>query len=74
MCLTQFSEFQKNKKINELKQVVTPGLNEVLGSHEVSHGINSLKTKFKKIFSDVSLNNKLFSTRPLDKDFALYSA
>ena len=36
-----------NKKLLELKHVVTPGLNDVLSKHEVAHGINSLKTQFK---------------------------
>lgn len=52
MTLMQLREFQKNKKLVELKHVITPGLNDVLGKHEVSHGLNTLKTKFKKIFND----------------------
>ena len=47
MAFTQLREFQKNKKLLEIKQVGTPGLNDVLSKHEVAHGINSLKTKFK---------------------------
>jgi len=54
--------------------VVTPGLNDVLGAHEVAHGVNSLKKKFKKIFSDHKLNNDMFAKRPLDPDFASYAA
>lgn len=54
--------------------MITPGLNDVLGSHEVQHGINTLKDKFKKIFSDYALNKKLFGTRPLDPEFISYSA
>ncbi len=50
MALFQFKEFSKNKKIYEVKQMVTPGLNDVLGKHEVEHGVNTLKHKFKKIF------------------------
>jgi hypothetical protein len=26
---------------------MTPGLNDVLGAHEVEHGVNDLKSKFK---------------------------
>jgi ribonuclease D len=52
MAFTQLKEFHKNKKMNEVKNVVTPGLNDVLSKHEVTHGINTLKTKFKvKIFN-----------------------
>ena len=58
----------------ELKQVVTPGLNDVLSMHEVTHGINTLKTKFKQIFDDWSLCKKYFTTRPIDPDFVSYSA
>jgi hypothetical protein len=55
MLFTQLREFQKNKKHNEIKHMVTPGLNDVLSAHEVEHGVNSLKNKFKKIFSDHTL-------------------
>ena len=47
MAYTQLKEFQKNKKLSEVKHVVTPGLNDVLSKHEVTHGINTLKDKFK---------------------------
>ena len=43
---------KKNKKLFELKNAPTPGLNDVLGKHEVTHGINTLKDKFKKVFDD----------------------
>ena len=74
MAFTQLIEFQKNKKLVELKQVGTPGLNDVLSKHEVTHGINPLKSKFKAIFDDWSLCKKLFNTRPIDPDFVSYSA
>ena len=47
MAYTQLKEFQKNKKLSEVKHIVTPGLNDVLSKHEVTHGINTLKDKFK---------------------------
>lgn len=74
MAFFQLREFQKNRKLNELKNVVTPGLNDVLCKHEVTHGINTLKTKFKHIFDDWQLCKHYFTTRPLDKDFVMYSA
>jgi len=57
-----------------MKHAVTPGLNDVLSKHEVSHGVNTLKIKFKKIFNDVKECQKYFTTRPLDPEFASYSA
>ncbi len=74
MAFTQLREFHKNKKMNEVKNVVTPGLNDVLSKHEVTHGINTLKTKFKQVFDDWQLCKKYFTTRPLDPDFVSYSA
>jgi hypothetical protein len=53
---------------------VTPGLNDVLSKHEVTHGINSLKNKFKAIFDDWQLCKKYFTQRPIDPDFVSYSA
>lgn len=47
MAFFQIKEMQKNKKLFEIKNSLTPGLNDVLGKHEVAHGINSLKNKFK---------------------------
>ena len=74
MALFQLQEFSKNKKIHEMKNVVTPGLNDVLGKHEVTHGVNSLKTKFKAIFDNWQLCKKYFTQRPIDPDFVSYSA
>ena len=74
MALTQLREMQKNKKLFELKQAVTPGLNDVLSKHEVAHGINTLKNKFKKIFDDWNECRKYFTERPIDADFVSYSA
>lgn len=53
MTYLHLREFQKNKKLYELKNAVTPGLNDVLSKHEVSHGLNSLKIKFKVIFKHI---------------------
>jgi hypothetical protein len=53
---------------------VTPGLNDVLSKHEVSHGVNSLKIKFKKIFDDPIQCSHYFTSRPLDPEFTSYSA
>ncbi|CDW90021.1 3-5 exonuclease family protein [Stylonychia lemnae] len=74
MTLFQLMEMHKNKKLFELKQVVTPGLNDVLGKHEVTHGVNSLKDKFKKVFDNYTECKKYFVTRPIDPDFVSYSA
>lgn len=74
MALTQIQEFKKNKKLFELKNLVTPGLNDVLSKHEVTHGVNTLKDKFKKIFNDYKQCQHYFTTRPLDEEFASYSA
>lgn len=84
MVFTQLREFQKNKKVIEIKSAVTPGLNDVLSKHEVTHGINSLKTKFKvslhyfmnlqAIFDDWRQCKVYFTTRPIDPDFVSYSA
>ena len=74
MAFVQLKEFQKNKKLHEIKNVITPGLNDVLSKHEVSHGINTLKNKFKHIFDDWNLCKHYFTTRPIDKDFVMYSA
>ena len=52
MVVNQTMEFKKNKKLFELKNATTPGLNDVLSKHEVTHGINTLKEKFKTIFND----------------------
>ena len=52
MVLNQTMEFKKNKKLFEIKNATTPGLNDVLSKHEVTHGINTLKDKFKTIFND----------------------
>ena len=75
MAMTQLKEFQKNKKLHEIKNAgATPGLNDVLSKHEVSHGINTLKDKFKHVFDDWNLCKHYFTTRPIDKDFVMYSA
>ena len=74
MAFVQLREFQKNKKLNEIKNAITPGLNDVLSKHEVSHGINTLKSKFKHIFDDWNLCKHYFHTRPIHKDFVMYSA
>ncbi len=74
MAFFQLRELQKNKKLLELKNAVTPGLNDVLSKHEVTHGVNKLKTKFKAIFDDYKECQKYFKTRPIDPDFVSYSA
>eukprot|EP00347_Sterkiella_histriomuscorum_P014499 403360645 len=74
MVLTQLKEMQKNKKLFEIKHSPTPGLNDVLGKHEVAHGLNSLKNKFKAIFDDYQQCKVYFTTRPIDPDFVSYSA
>ena len=53
---------------------MTPGLNDVLSKHEVTHGINSLKTKFKAIFDSWERCKHYFKTRPIDPEFVSYSA
>jgi hypothetical protein len=52
----------------------TPGLNDVLCKHAVSHGINPLKDKFKAIFDDWQQCKVYFTTRPIHPDFVTYSA
>ena len=53
---------------------MTPGLNDVLSKHEVAHGVNTLKDKFKAVFDDWKLCKHYFRTRPIDPDFVSYSA
>ena len=74
MALVQMREMQKNKKLFEIKNAGTPGLNDVLCKYEVSHGINSLKDKFKKVFDDWQICKQYFTMRPIDSEFVSYSA
>jgi len=74
MLFHQLESFHHHPKMLETKTVSTPGLNDVLGAHEVTHGVNSLKHKFKKIFNDPKLSKQYFYSRPLNPEFASYSA
>jgi ribonuclease D len=56
----------------ELYNVTTPGLNDVLGCYETTHGVNDLKEKMKYMFKKKPKD--LFFVRPLSKDFVSYSA
>ncbi|CDW72630.1 UNKNOWN [Stylonychia lemnae] len=74
MTLFQLMEMHKNQKLFELKYVATPGLNDVLSKYKVSHGLNSLKEQFKKLFDNRIDSKKYLYARPIDPDFASYSA
>lgn len=51
-----------------------PGLNKVLENYEPKGNVNYLKDKMHEIMGDSSSKSTLFSERPINKDFLIYSA
>ncbi len=51
----------------------SPGLNRILETYEPSKKTNYLKDKMHNLMSSNKYKYKLFTERPLDKEFLLYS-
>jgi len=60
------------KIMTELERVGPPGLNEVLGAYDASHGLNGLKEIMRARFW--ALPRAYFLQRPIDSEFLVYSA
>lgn len=52
----------------------SPGLNKVLEAYEPNGNVNYLKDKMHGLMGSLSMKHKLFTNRPIDKDFLIYSA
>ena len=53
--------------VNQLTNVKTPGLNEILKKYEARHGINQNKDKYHKMWSKG--DTSFFCKRPIDPDY-----
>jgi len=69
--ITDYDIANVHSLINNLS---SPGLNKILESYEPNGQTNYLKEKMHELMGSLSMKNKLFTDRPINKEFLLYSA
>jgi hypothetical protein len=70
----QISDFDIANLHSLINNSSSPGLNKILEAYEPNGNVNYLKDKMHKLMGSLSIKNKLFTDRPIDKEFLNYSA